>query len=185
MSDILPAVGMVEFSSIGAGIEASDAMVKAASVAPLFFKTICPGKFVAAVGGDVAAVSASVAAGRERAADVIVDWLVIPNIHPAVLTALTGADLTDRRGALGIIETFSVAAIIRAADAAVKAAQVRLTDVRIAMGLGGKGYALMVGDVGAVRAAVSAGAAGAAESGLLVRQVVIPKPHADVYAHVL
>jgi len=89
VSDILPAVGMVEFSSIGAGIEASDAMVKAASVAPLFFKTICPGKFVAAVGGDVAAVSASVAAGRERAADVIVDWLVIPNIHPAVLTALT------------------------------------------------------------------------------------------------
>jgi len=48
---------MVEFNSIAAGIDAADQMVKTAQVDPLFFKTICPGKFVAAVTGDVAAAS--------------------------------------------------------------------------------------------------------------------------------
>ena len=60
MSESYTAVGMVEFNSIAAGIDAADQMVKTAQVDPLFFKTICPGKFVAAVTGDVAAVSASV-----------------------------------------------------------------------------------------------------------------------------
>ena len=78
---------MVEFNSIAAGIDAADQMVKTAQVDPLFFKTICPGKFVAAVTGDVAAVSASVNAGRETHADALVDWFIIPNIHRDVIGA--------------------------------------------------------------------------------------------------
>ena len=138
---------MVEFNSIAAGIDAADQMVKTAQVDPLFFKTICPGKFVAAVTGDVAAVSASVNAGR-------------------------------------IIETFSAASIVVASDAAVKAADVQLLDVRVALGLGGKGYALMTGDVAAVNAAVEAGSTAAAESGLLVSKVVIPSPAETVFEQI-
>lgn len=52
MSESYTAVGMVEFNSIAAGIDAADQMVKTAQVDPLFFKTICPGKFVAAVTGE-------------------------------------------------------------------------------------------------------------------------------------
>ena len=159
---------MVEFNSIAAGIDAADQMVKTAQVDPLFFKTICPGKFVAAVTGDVAAVSASVNAGRETHADALVDWFIIPNIHRDVIGALAGATGITERGALGIIETFSAASIVVASDAAVKAADVQLLDVRVALGLGGKGYALMTGDVAAVNAAVEAGSTAAAESGLLV-----------------
>ena len=91
MSESYTAVGMVEFNSIAAGIDAADQMVKTAQVDPLFFKTICPGKFVAAVTGDVAAVSASVNAGRETHADALVDWFIIPNIHRDVIGALAGA----------------------------------------------------------------------------------------------
>ena len=167
---------MVEFNSIAAGIDAADQMVKTAQVDPLFFKTICPGKFVAAVTGDVAAVSASVNAGRETHADALVDWFIIPNIHRDVIGALAGATGITERGALGIIETFSAASIVVASDAAVKAADVQLLDVRVALGLGGKGYALMTGDVAAVNAAVEAGSTAAAESGLLVSKVVIPSP---------
>ena len=176
MSESYTAVGMVEFNSIAAGIDAADQMVKTAQVDPLFFKTICPGKFVAAVTGDVAAVSASVNAGRETHADALVDWFIIPNIHRDVIGALAGATTVSERGALGIIETFSAASIVVASDAAVKAADVQLLDVRVALGLGGKGYALMTGDVAAVNAAVEAGSASAAESGLLVSKVVIPSP---------
>ncbi len=175
---------MVEFNSIAAGIDAADQMVKTAQVDPLFFKTICPGKFVAAVTGDVAAVSASVNAGRETHADALVDWFIIPNIHRDVIGALAGATTVSERGALGIIETFSAASIVVASDAAVKAADVQLLDVRVALGLGGKGYALMTGDVAAVNAAVEAGSASAAESGLLVSKVVIPSPAETVFEQI-
>ena len=175
---------MVEFNSIAAGIDAADQMVKTAQVDPLFFKTICPGKFVAAVTGDVAAVSASVNAGRETHADALVDWFIIPNIHRDVIGALAGATGITERGALGIIETFSAASIVVASDAAVKAADVQLLDVRVALGLGGKGYALMTGDVAAVNAAVEAGSTAAAESGLLVSTVVIPSPAETVFEQI-
>ena len=183
MSESYTAVGMVEFNSIAAGIDAADQMVKTAQVDPLFFKTICPGKFVAAVTGDVAAVSASVNAGRETHADALVDWFIIPNIHRDVIGALAGATTVSERGALGIIET-SAASIVVASDAAVKAADVQLLDVRVALGLGGKGYALMTGDVAAVNAAVEAGSASAAESGLLVSKVVIPSPAETVFEQI-
>ena len=184
MSESYTAVGMVEFNSIAAGIDAADQMVKTAQVDPLFFKTICPGKFVAAVTGDVPAVSASVNAGRETHADALVDWFIIPNIHRDVIGALAGATGITERGALGIIETFSAASIVVASDAAVKAADVQLLDVRVALGLGGKGYALMTGDVAAVNAAVEAGSTAAAESGLLVSKVVIPSPAETVFEQI-
>ena len=184
MSESYTAVGMVEFNSIAAGIDAADQMVKTAQVDPLFCKTICPGKFVAAVTGDVAAVSASVNAGRETHADALVDWFIIPNIHRDVIGALAGATGITERGALGIIETFSAASIVVASDAAVKAADVQLLDVRVALGLGGKGYALMTGDVAAVNAAVEAGSTAAAESGLLVSKVVIPSPAETVFEQI-
>ena len=179
------AIGMLEFTSIAAGMEAADRMVKAAGVEPVFFKTVCPGKFLAAVTGGVAAVSASVEAGRDVAPHAVADWFLIPNIHREVIAALSGTSPFVERDALGIIETFSVASIIVAADAAVKAAEVRVMDVRIALGLGGKGYALFSGNVAAVQAAVDAGAQRASESGLFVAKVVIPRPAESFFEHLL
>ena len=174
------AVGMAEYTSIAAGMEAADKMVKTADVVPLFFKTICPGKFVAAITGDVAAVNASVQAALEVQPSTLADWFVIPNIQKEVISALAGCQPIKERGALGIVETFSVAAAIVAADAAIKAANVQIMDERTALGLGGKGYVLVLGDVAAVQAAVEAGSAKAGESGLLVGTVVIPRP-ADAF----
>lgn len=185
MSPLRSAVGMVEFTSIAAGIDAADRMVKAAAIRPIFFKSICPGKFVAAIGGDVGAVEASVEAGRLAHPDVVVDWFVISNIHPDVVQALTGTcEATDRR-ALGVIETFSAVAVVLAADAAVKAAHVALVDVRIALALGGKGYVLLTGDVDACRAAVEAGSRVAIDRGLLVHRLVIPSPSAEVFQRIV
>lgn len=172
----LSAIGMLEFTSISAGIESSDAMVKAASVSPLFFKTICPGKFLAAIHGDVGAVQASVAAGRHVAPSCIADWFVIPNIHAGVIAALNGCVQVRERAALGIIETYSVASAIVAADAAAKAAAVHILDVRTALGLGGKGYVLLTGNVGAMKSALAAGTATARQAGLLVGTALLPRP---------
>lgn len=80
--------------------------------------------------------------------------------------------------ALGMIETKGLVGAIEAADAMVKAANVILVGYeKIGSGL----VTVMVrGDVGAVKAAVDAGAAAARNVGEVVSIHVIPRPHIDV-----
>ena len=80
--------------------------------------------------------------------------------------------------ALGMIETRGLTASIEAADAMTKAANVTLVGTeKIGSGLVS---VIVRGDVGAVKAAVEAGAEAASRLGELVAQHVIPRPHADV-----
>ena len=82
--------------------------------------------------------------------------------------------------ALGMIETRGFAAVVEAADAMVKAANVRLIGKEH---VGGGLVTVMVrGDVGAVKASVEAGGAAAKRVGELVSVHVIPRPHEDVEA---
>mgnify|MGYP002712989395 CR=1 FL=1 len=174
------AIGMIEMNSIAKGYAVGDAMLKAASVEILFNRTICPGKFMIMVAGDVAAVEAAMSAGLDLGSETIVDELTIPNVHPSVFSAISGTRLIEHTAALGIIETFSVASIIEAADAAVKAANVELIDVHLAMAIGGKGYATLTGDVAAVTAAVEAAADQIKHKGILVEKVVIAQPREEI-----
>ncbi|CAH0990429.1 hypothetical protein SIN8267_00521 [Sinobacterium norvegicum] len=174
------AIGMIELTSIAKGYQVGDAMLKAANVDVLFNRTICPGKFMVMVGGDVAAVEAAVETGLAIGDDTVIDDLLIPNVHQDVFPAISGTRVITETGALGIIETFSVASVIEAADAAVKAANVELIDVHLAMAIGGKGYMTLTGDVAAVTAAIDAGSAVVATRGLLVQKVVIPQPREEI-----
>jgi microcompartment protein CcmL/EutN len=74
---------------------------------------------------------------------------------------------------IGVIETFSAASIIDAADAAIKSANVTLLRVHLAMALGGKGFVMFAGDISSVQAAVAAGSQAAAE----VRHARLPGRH--------
>ncbi|MCB2185582.1 MAG: BMC domain-containing protein [Deltaproteobacteria bacterium] len=82
--------------------------------------------------------------------------------------------------ALGLIETRGLVGAIEAADAMVKAANVRLLNREFV----GAGLVLIgvAGDVGAVKAAVDAGQAAAQRVGELVSSHVIPRPHKDIEA---
>lgn len=181
----LESVGMIEFNSVAAGIQAADNMLKAASVDPLMVKTICPGKFVVVVHGGVASVQASVNAGLKSLDGSVVDHFVIPNIDPSVIKAMSCGVEHVRGGAVGVIETFSAASCIVSADTAVKAANIDLLEVRIAMGIGGKAFCTMAGDVGPVEVAVKAGAAVAEKNGLLVRRVIIPGISPQILRHIM
>ena len=80
--------------------------------------------------------------------------------------------------ALGLIETKGLVGAIEAADAMVKAANVRLIGKEK---VGGGYVTVMVrGDVGAVKAATDAGAAAAERVGELVSVHVSPRPHNDI-----
>lgn len=167
------AIGMVELSSIARGIETSDSMVKAAQVELLRSVTVCPGKYMVIIGGDTGAVRAAMEAGRQKGAQYVVDTLLIPSVHEQVFPAISGTVEVTNPQAVGVVEFYSIASAIQAADAAVKAAQVTLIEVRTGYAIGGKGFVVLTGDVGAVRAAVEA----AKQAGeFFVESTVIPRP---------
>jgi len=176
----LRAIGMIETNCIPAGIEAGDAMLKAADVTLITAQAVCAGKYIVIVSGDVAAVKASAAAGAETAADVLVDSIVIPNVHEQVIAAISASSEIKNPGALGLMETFSLASAVVCADAAVKAADVSLIEVRLGRGLGGKSFVIMTGEVAAAKAAVQAAENLEDVQGMVARTVVIPSPHPDI-----
>ncbi len=178
------AIGMIELSSIGIGYEVEDAMLKASDVELLVARTICSGKYIVIVGGEVADVKSSVEAGVSITEDAVIDHMVIPNVHESLFPALTGSVMLtpDKVQALGIVETFNVSTILEAADAAAKAAEVTLFRIHIAMAIGGKGFLLMTGDVSAAKAAVDAASSIAKHHGVLVSQVVIPRPREELFS---
>lgn len=179
------AIGLIELTSVAAGFLVADTMLKASNVQLLLSRSICSGKYMVLIGGDVAAVGAAVHAGCTAAKGCLIDQFVIPKVHPDVFAALARTRPVEPNGALGILESFNVANLIEAADAAVKAANVTLMEIRLAMALGGKAFATMTGDVSSVQAAIDAGRAVIAEAGLLVNAVVIPRPHPHVYREVI
>jgi len=173
-------IGLIELGSIAAGLQVCDAMLKTAQVELVLARSICSGKYMVMVRGEVAAVASSVAAGTRIGGVSVIDTFVIPNVDESVFPAISGTTKIEALEALGILESFSVASLIEAADAAVKAANVRLIEVRLAMALGGKAFLTLTGNVAAVQSAVDAGAQVIAQKGLLVNKVVIPSPRPEL-----
>ncbi len=174
------AIGLIETSSIARGFEIADTILKAANVQIVVNRTICPGKYMVLIGGDVDAVQASIEAGIKVAAHTLVDHFVIPNVHPSVFPAISGVSHLPELKALGVVEAFSVASIIEAADAAVKASNVQLLTIHLAMAIGGKAFVTLTGDVASVTEAVEVAAAVVQRRGLLVEKVVIPAPRPEI-----
>jgi microcompartment protein CcmL/EutN len=174
-------IGMIELSSVAAGFQVADSMLKAGNVRLFLSRSICSGKYMVLIGGDASAVASAVAAGAEAASGCLIDSFVVANIHPDVITALGRTSVVPPEGALGIIESFNVATLLQAADAAAKCATVQLLEIRLAMALGGKAFFTMTGDVTSVKDAVAAGRKVIADAGMLVNAVVISRPHPDVY----
>lgn len=178
-------IGLLELCSVARGVEVADAVLKEARVEMLFATPVHPGKYVLLFTGGVQDVRASLARGAQLAASDLVDQLLIPQVHEQIVPMLKrkGGRINGSLDAIGVIETTTVASSILSADAALKTATVDLIDIRIANGLGGKSFFTVTGEVSDVRSAVMAGAKLAQERGLLARDVVIPKPHADLVRH--
>lgn len=176
MKKMAHSIGVIELSSIAAGYQAQDAMLKAADIEILLARTICSGKYLIIAGGTVSAVNASLDAGEAVAGSYIIEKLTIANVDHQIFAAIAGNVQVnnDSFRALGIVETFSATNIIEAADAAAKAADVILFRIHVSMAIGGKGYFLVTGDVSAVQASVDAACSAIEATGMLVNRVVIP-----------
>ncbi|MDF2986383.1 MAG: eutM 1 [Eubacterium sp.] len=182
---MVKSIGIVEIKNVTRGIYIADSMLKGANVQLLQSAPVCPGKYITVVWGELAAINSAIDIAKENGYDYIIDSFIIGNISEQVIPAIMGVNEIKNREAVGIVETFTAAAVIEAADSAVKAAVVELVEVRIARGMGGKCFAIFTGDVASVEAAAAAGAARAREQGLLVDSVVIPRPHEELWASIL
>ncbi len=175
------AVGVIELKSIAKGVEAADAALKSAGITLVSAHPACPGKFEIVLTGAIADVTAAADHVRERFGSNLVDSSVMGRIDERVIAALFGTQAAEKKGALGIVETYSAASAIKAADIAVKTAKVEIYDLRVSRGMGGKGIVMVTGDIGDVTAAVEAGAAHAESSGLFANKSLIAAPHPGLW----
>ena len=178
-------IGLVELTSIACGIETADTMLKAGHVTLDFAKPVCPGKFIIMVHGEVGAVDASVKAGLVSGRGSVVNHLLIPRVHKTVFPAINATIEAPALAALGVVEYFDIASAVLGADAAAKSTQVTLIEVRLGMGIGGKSYFKLCGQVSDVRAAVGVAVEVARESGIVVASCVIPSPNPVLFREML
>jgi len=173
-------IGVLEYSSIAVGIKALDEMVKVAPIKIIEARTICPGKYLIVFSGDVASVEYSYHKGLETGKEYIVDQLFLPMVHQDVIPAIGRIVNMDGWDSIGIIETQSVVSSIEAADEAAKVGGVKIIEIRLAIGFGGKSYLKMMGTLDAVEAAMAAGVAKAKAKNMLTAATLIPQPHGEI-----
>jgi microcompartment protein CcmL/EutN len=173
-----PAVACVELTSIARGIRMCDEMAKRAEIRVLEAVTICPGKYLVIIAGEVEQVEQSYQRGLEVAGQAVVDKLFLPNAHEQLIPAIEAIGQATEVDAVGVVETFAAASGVLAADAACKRADVELLELRLARGIGGKAFFTLTGDQADVEAAIAAAEEILGhESGMLLRTEVIPRPH--------
>jgi microcompartment protein CcmL/EutN len=199
-----PALGVLELSSIARGVVAIDAALKRSPAILVMSRPISGGKHLACFEGGVAEVEEAMAAGRLAAGKLLIDdvelaaadaqvWPMLDGAGDAVRAAAAvsgpAAAAADWAGdaaaeAVAIVETLTVCAAIRAADAACKRTEVQVRDVRLAVDLGGKAYFTLTGSLDAIEeagaAASAAAAAGAPGPAALVLLEVIAQPSPDL-----
>ena len=171
----MEALGMIELNSIARGIEAGDAIIKTADVKLVGAYASCPGKYVVMVRGKVAAVKSAIEVGAKTSGKSLVNDIIIASVHEQVFAALSCSTEIVSKGSIGIIETYSLATAVLLSDAAVKAANVDLIEIRLGRGLGGKAFTVLTGDVSSVKAAIEAAEVTNMEDGLLAHTAVIPR----------
>ena len=174
-------IGVIELKSVPKGVEATDAALKSAGVQVVSAHPSCPGKYEIILTGSISNVTASVDHVVDKFGDYVIDSAIMGRIDEQVITALFGTQKSEKTGALGMVETYSAATTIKAADIAVKTARVDIFDLRVSRGMGGKGVVLLTGEVGDVTAAVEAGSNYAKTSGQLSSYSIIAAPHEELW----
>lgn len=180
------AIGLIETLGMVPAIYGADAMLKAADVDLIAYENVGSTLVTIMVKGDVAAVRASVDAGKAAASSV--GKLTAHNVMPrpvrpvgdiAKIYSVADEPAEPRLRALGLIETFGIVYLMEAADAMIKAADVELIGFENVA----SGYisVLVQGDVGACQAAVDAGVKAVEAMGTTVySSCVIPTPHKEL-----
>lgn len=179
------AIGMVELATVACGIGAADTLVKTAEVEVLEAQTVCPGKYIVLVSGELSAVRSAVDAAKLKFNNKVIDSFVLGNPHESIFKAIYAATEVREVNALGVFETYTAASAISAADVAAKTAEVELIEIRLARGMCGKSYLLITGEVSAVEASIAAAKAHVSDDGMFLDSYVIASPDKKIWDAIL
>lgn len=178
-----PALAIVEFSSIAVGTRATDALMKKSPVTLRRVGSFQPGRFAALFTGQVAEVDEAFVEALRVGAEALTDRLMLADIEPTVFGATLGKSTAWTGGdCLAVIESSTLAGVIEASDAAVKGAAVRIIQMRLGDGLGGKGVAHLIGEQHDIEAAVEIGSSRAARPDRVIHTSIIPRLDDEVRA---
>ena len=178
------ALGMIEFKTVASGIKATDLMLKTSEIEVVQANPVCPGKYIATISGEISAVKAAIEAAENFSPVNLIDKFILGNPHESVQPAICGANEIHEKGAIGIIETFTAASAVVAADNAAKTALVELVEIRLAKGMCGKSYVILTGSVSAVTAAVEKAKVGI-DDGILLDTTIIAGPDKILWDSIL
>ncbi len=179
-----PAIALIEYSSVTIGILCGDAMIKRAPIAVIKSGTVHNGKYLVLIGGSVGAVEEAYAEGLQVGGTQVVDSVILPVVHDQVHDSVLGQRRKCEPRALGICETFTVAATLRSADAGVKGAEVNIVEIRLADDIGGKAFTIFNGDLHEVEAAVRIAREACTSTENWLRETIIPNLHPEMAAQV-
>lgn len=179
------AIGMIEYQTVSTGMFAADMVVKTAEVEIIEAQTVCPGKYIMLFAGEISAVRACVDAVKTNCGEKMIDSFVLGNPHESVIPAIYGACEVCDAKALGVLETYSAASMIVAADEAAKTSLVDLIELRLCRGMCGKCYMLITGEIAAVSAAIERAKEKAGGAGMFLDSSVIANPDKKLWAAIL
>ncbi len=152
---MIRSIGAIEFKSIAKGIEVSNEMVKKHIVEVLYLKSICPGKFLVIVSGDVADVNNCIDCGMSLSEGFVVDSFVINSVHNQIIDGLKHRyeSHTNIKSVL-LVETNRVCAGIKMLDKTLKSANVNLAMLQLSFTIAGKLVYMVSGDIGSLESAI-------------------------------
>lgn len=180
-------IGVIELASLYKGFEVLDSVLDKTQVEKLIARTICSGKYLIIVRGEIADVETCIDHAREVGGFAIVNALMIPNVDERVFSALSGATTLDSPDVDGmlILETFSVASAIRAADYALKEADIVCLRIHAAMAIGGKGLVVFTGNIDALKSALEPAIQSVKDDGMLGGYSLITGPNRETLQELL
>lgn len=178
-----PALGILELEHIARGVLVADAICKRTEIQILASRPISGGKHLIYLRGDVAEMEEAMDVGRNVAGTSLLDSLFLPMADAQLWPAIP--DSMDARGwtsdvivSAAIVETSTICALLAAMDAACKVTEITVRDVRLGVGIMGKAFFTMTGELEDVQAAADA-ARNVAEQRLLALEV-IPAPANEI-----
>lgn len=183
-----PALGALELEHIARGIAVADAICKRAELELLVSRPISGGKHLIILKGSVAEVEEGMAAGRARAAEALVDSLELPMAHDSLWRVIPDPVVAGdwERGSelsVAIVETSTICALLAAADRACKTAPVELRDVRLGVGISGKAFFTMTGELHDIEAAAAEAEQVAGDR--LLASEIIPAPAQELVGRLI
>ena len=134
-------IAVIEFKSISKGIAVTDEMLKSSEVNLVLASTLCPGKYLTVLEGDVSAAENAVRTADRLGGRHVFSSEVISGINLEVIRAIGGKLASVPLGSMGIIEGLQMSNLISSADRSVDSADVEFLDFRLGKGCGEIGRA--------------------------------------------